>query len=253
MKKGQKQKLIKLALIFTGLVIVFSPLYMYFSENVSRLQDEYPHIRLSESKLEADYEISPKRPSGWVPLNQISKYAKWSIIFSEDWSFYDHEGIDVEQIKTALSQMVEEKKFRGASTITQQMVKNVYLSESRTVTRKIHEIILAQKVEKILTKNRILEVYLNVIEYGPGIFGINEASKHYFRKTPSALTPREGAFLAMLLPSPKKYYTSFKKKCLTEFARSRIRNILKKLKMGKVINGTQYEKEISARYSWEKC
>jgi monofunctional biosynthetic peptidoglycan transglycosylase len=112
---------------------------------------------------------------------------------------------------------------------------------------------LAQKVEKILTKNRILEVYLNIIEYGPGIFGINAASRHYFKKSPSELSPREGAFLAMLLPSPKKYYTSFKKKCLTKFARSRVRNILRKLKMGKVISADQYAREIYASFPWERC
>lgn len=253
MEKGQKRKLLKLALITIGLVIVFSPLYMYFSNDVSRLEDEYPQIALDETGLEARYSIGPERPKSWVPLNQISKYVKWSIIFSEDWSFYDHEGIDVEQMKTAINQMMEKKKFRGASTITQQMVKNVYLSNSRTVTRKIHEIILAQKVEKILSKNKILEIYFNVIEYGPGIFGIKEAAKHYFKKSPAELNPREGAFLAMMLPSPKRYYVSYKKKCLTKFARSRVRNILRKLRMGKVISPDQYNREISSRLSWEKC
>lgn len=253
MKKTQKLKLIKLILLFVGLFVVFSPLYMYFSRNVSRLDSEYPHIILDQTGLSADYEILEKRPSSWVNLNNISRYAKWAIIFSEDWSFYDHEGIDVDQMKTALNQMVSKRKFRGASTITQQMVKNVYLSNSRTITRKIHEIILAQKVEKILTKDKILEVYLNVIEYGPGIFGIRAAAQHYFKKLPTALTPREGAFLAMLLPSPKKYSGSFKRRCLTPFAKSRVRNILRKLRMGRIINPTQYAQEIYAKFPWERC
>ena len=253
MKTGSKRKLIKLVLILFGLIIVFSPLYMYFSADVSRLNEEFPQITLSEDKLKASYEIQEKRPANWVRLDQISRYTKWAIIFSEDWSFYDHDGIDIEQIKTALNQMVEKKKFRGASTITQQMVKNVYLSNSRTIGRKIHEIILAQKVEKIVSKNKILEVYLNVIEYGPGIFGIKAAANHYFKKHPSALTPRESAFLAMMLPSPKRYYMSYKKRCLTKFAGARIRNILRKLRMGRVINSDQYVQELYNRFPWERC
>lgn len=226
---------------------------MYFSDDVARLNKEYPHTFIDKEKLTAHYEIEEKRPDSWVKLNQISKYAKWAIIFSEDWSFYDHEGIDIEQMKTAFNQMLEKRKFRGASTITQQMVKNVYLSRSRTVWRKIHEIILAQKVEKILTKDKILEVYLNVIEYGPGIYGIKNAARHYFQKNPSELLSREGAFLALMLPAPEKYYISFKKKCLTKFARARLRNILRKIRMGRVISSEKYVNEIYTRLSWEKC
>lgn len=92
------------------------------------------------------------------------------------------------------------------------MVKNVFLSSERTISRKIHELILTHKVEQVLTKDKILEVYLNCIEFGPNIYGIREASYHYFKKHPSALNPREAAFLAMLLPSPKGYYISFKRK-----------------------------------------
>ncbi len=182
----------------------------------------------------------------------MSQPVKWAIILSEDWSFYQHEGLDFEQMKIALSDMVEEQKFRGASTITQQMVKNVYLNGRRTLWRKLHEIILAQKVERALEKNRILEIYLNVIEFGPGIYGIKNASDHYFQKSPKKLTPREGAFLAMLLPGPKRYYSSFQKKKLTPFARDRIQAILVKMRMGKIISPLQYEQERLARMSWEK-
>jgi monofunctional biosynthetic peptidoglycan transglycosylase len=147
--------------------------------------------------------------------------------------------------------MFEITRFRGASTITQQMVKNVFLSESRTIWRKAHEIILSQKVEKVLTKDRILETYLNCIEYGPGIYGIKKAALYYFKKVPSALTPREGAFLAMLLPSPKKYSVSFRKKRLSHFAQMRVKVILKKMRMGKAITREQYESEILQKFSWE--
>jgi monofunctional biosynthetic peptidoglycan transglycosylase len=148
--------------------------------------------------------------------------------------------------------MVKGDRFRGASTISQQMVKNVYLSESRTPWRKIHEIILTHKVEEALSKDRILEVYLNSIEFGPAIYGIKEASYHYFKKHPSELSPREGAFIAMLLPSPKKYYVSFKKKSLTKFAQGRIKAILRKMKMAKIISEERMQTELVTPFSWEQ-
>lgn len=239
------------ALLYLGLLlIILIPGHMYFSHDVAKLNSLYPH--LIKNKMEVRIELNEGKPRNWTELKKISKYARWAIILSEDWSFYDHEGIDLEQIKFALNDMIEDKKFRGASTITQQMVKNVFLSDERTIWRKIHEVILAYKVEKTLSKNQILQVYLNVIEFGPGIYGIKEASKHYFKKHPSEITPREGAFLAMLLPSPKRYYVSFKRKELTRFARARVRAILEKMRMGKIISPEEYVLENQSKLGWEK-
>lgn len=245
------KRLLKIFLVISALVVLFSPLYMYFSYDVYSLKEEYPHPE-NVSQEEVDFEIRPGKPKSWTPLKHVSRYAKWAIVFSEDWAFYDHQGIDVNQIKAAVADMVKVTRFRGASTITQQMVKNVFLSDSRTLWRKLHEIILAQKVEKVLTKDRILEIYLNCIEFGPGIYGIRAASYHYFKKHPSALKAREGAFLAMLLPSPKRYYVSFEKRKLTKFAKLRIKAILKKMKMGKVISPDLFQFEVRRRFLWER-
>lgn len=247
-----RYKTLALRLLYVGILIVFlTPLYMYFSYDVSKLNQQYPHIIDPKSQV-AEYELKPGKPKTWVKLKEISSFGKWAIVLSEDWGFYQHEGIDVNQMKVALNEMVEVKRFRGASTITQQMVKNVFLSEDRTVWRKIHEIILAQKVERVLSKSKILETYLNVIEFGPEIFGIRNASYHYFKKHPSSLNPREAAFLAMLLPSPRRYYVSFKKKQLTPFARARIEAILIKMRMAKVLGPDQYQVQKISKLSWEK-
>lgn len=251
MKGPIKKSLIKYTLVILGLLVLFSPLYMYFSHDVASLNQEYPHLIIKRDKT-VEVDIRPGRPSHWIRLQDISSYGKWAIVLSEDWAFYQHDGVDLAQMKVALSEMVEDSRFRGASTITQQMVKNVFLSESRTIWRKVHEIILSQKVENVLSKNKILEVYLNSIEYGPGIYGIKAAARHYFKKSPAQLNPRESAFIAMLLPSPKRYYISFKKKRLTKFAQIRIKAILKKLRMGKVITPDQYETEVNRKLSWEK-
>jgi monofunctional biosynthetic peptidoglycan transglycosylase len=251
MKAINRRRLILGSLYALALLIFFSPVYMYFSHDVGELEKMYP-TNLQESSEDPEYVLKKAKPSNWVNLNQISSYGKWAIILSEDWSFYNHEGIDIEQMKTAINEMMSASRFRGASTITQQMVKNVFLSESRTIWRKFHEIILAQKVEKVLTKQRILEVYLNVIEYGPSVYGIKKASWYYFKKSPSQLTPREASFLAMLLPSPKKYHVSFRKKSLTKFARKRIKAILTKMRMAKILTPDQYNYEVNSRMSWER-
>jgi monofunctional biosynthetic peptidoglycan transglycosylase len=231
-------------------LLLLSPLYMYFSHDVEKLNTYYPHATILDSSI--SLELKEGKPKGWVTLKEISKYGVMAIVLSEDWGFYQHQGIDHEQMKAALQDMWEIKRFRGASTISQQMVKNVYLSEDRTLWRKIHELILTQKAENVLSKKRILEIYLNCIEFGPGIYGIRNASFHYFKKHPSGLNPKEGAFLAMLLPSPKRYYISFKKKKLTSFARSRVEAILIKMRMGKVISHQEYRLQNMNRLSWEK-
>jgi monofunctional biosynthetic peptidoglycan transglycosylase len=251
MKGLKKKTVLKSLLLFSIVLMLFSPLYMYFSDDVAVLKSEYPHLTVLPDKS-VQIDIKAGKPKNWVRLKDISSYGKGAIVLSEDWAFYQHQGLDVEQMKVALSEMMESSRFRGASTITQQMVKNVFLSESRTVWRKLHEIILAQKVEKVLNKNRILEVYLNCIEYGPGIYGIKAAASHYFKKSPAQLSPRESAFIAMLLPSPKRYYVSFKKKKLTRFAHIRVKAILRKMRMGKLINPDQYEFEAKQKFSWEK-
>lgn len=228
--------------ILIGLTLLSVVLcYMYFSRDIESLKKDFPQIT----------GFSPKRPKDWVDLNDISKYARWAIILSEDWSFYHHHGFDLEQVKVALQDMIKGHRFRGASTITQQMVKNVFLTEERTIWRKLHESILTLKAESVLNKNRILEIYLNVIEFGPNIYGIKKASLHYFGKLPHAINPREAAFLAMLLPSPKRYYLSFRKKKLTSFARERMKVILGKMRMGKIISPEEYQVQLASQLSWE--
>jgi len=250
--KGLEKKTLYKCLILTGiLLMLITPVFMYFSHDVEVLNKQYPHLKVQKDNS-LEITIKPGKPNSWARLENISSFGKWAIVISEDWGFYSHKGVDVEQMKVALTEMVEDSRFRGASTITQQMVKNVFLSGYPTIWRKFHEIILAQKVEDRLSKKKILEIYLNCIEYGPGIYGIKAASRHYFQKDPSSLTPRESAFIAMLLPSPKVYYVSFKKRKLTKFATKRIEAILRKMKMAKILTPEEYETELRQRFFWEK-
>lgn len=142
----------------------------------------------------------------WVPLSEAGPMPA-AVIAAEDAGFWKHPGYDLEAVQEALSAWSEgEERPRGGSTLTQQLAKNLYLSGDRTLLRKLRELLLALDLERTLGKRRILELYLNVVEFGPGIYGIGPAAKAYFLKSPSGLTWHEAAFLAAILPAPRSLY-----------------------------------------------
>ncbi len=167
------------------------------------------HVKDWQGKFHP-YVVGP-RNAWWTPSERIPPEMKWAVIVAEDANFYRHEGIDVKAIKNAIKYDLEKKRFaRGASTITQQAAKNLFLSREKTITRKIEEIILARRMEQELTKGRILELYLNVVELGPMVFGVGHGARYYFGKPAEDLTPRESAFLAAMLPGPRKAYNPYR-------------------------------------------
>jgi len=139
----------------------------------------------------------------WVPLKRISPYLIKAVIIAEDDKFWRHEGFDFEAMHQALEKDIEKKEFKaGGSTISQQLAKNLFLSPSKNPIRKIKEAILTWRMERALSKRRIVELYLNVAEWGDGIFGIEAASRHYYGKHASGLSGEEASRLATILPSP---------------------------------------------------
>ena len=138
----------------------------------------------------------------WRPLSAISPYLKRAVIIAEDDTFFTHNGFNLTEIKRALATWRQGKRLRGASTITQQLAKNLYLSPSRNPLRKLRESIIAWRLEGSLEKPRILEIYLNVVEWGAGVYGAEAASQHYFGKGADHLTRREAAYLAAIIPNP---------------------------------------------------
>jgi monofunctional biosynthetic peptidoglycan transglycosylase len=140
----------------------------------------------------------------WVPYSRISPNLRRAVLVAEDDAFYQHEGVDVEGLREAMRRNWESGTFRrGGSTITQQLAKNLYLSPSRNPYRKVKEYLIARELEKELSKKRILEIYLNVVEYGERWYGAEAASRHYFNKSAAALTASEAALLAGCLPNPR--------------------------------------------------
>ena len=141
----------------------------------------------------------------WVGYGQISQNLKRAVVVTEDAAFFDHDGIDLDEIKASLERNWEEGRFtRGASTITQQLAKNLYLSPSRNPVRKLRELFITRRLEASLTKRRILEIYLNVIEWGDGIFGCEAAARAYFTKGASELSREEAALMAGAIINPRE-------------------------------------------------
>lgn len=142
----------------------------------------------------------------WVPLSRIAPSLQRAVVAAEDASFFAHEGFDWEGIKDAALYNLEVGEFkRGGSTITQQLAKNLYLSSERSLLRKAQEALITRSLEHHLTKQRILELYLNVAEWGQGVFGAEAAARHHFGKSAKDLTIDEAALLAAILPSPRRY------------------------------------------------
>ena len=153
--------------------------------------------------------VGPENPD-FVPYPQISRHLVNSIMTTEDSGFFHHRGWVSSEFKSALRRNLERGGFRtGASSITMQMVKNVLLTQEKTLSRKMQELFLVWYIEQVLPKERILELYFNAIEFGPRIYGIGPAARHYFGKKASDLTPLEAAFFSSILPSPKRRYIHY--------------------------------------------
>jgi monofunctional biosynthetic peptidoglycan transglycosylase len=143
----------------------------------------------------------------WVPYGAVSLHVKQAVVVAEDMRFFAHQGVDLEEVEDALERAVERGQLpRGASTITQQLAKNLWLSPSRSPVRKAREALLAWQLERTLSKRRILELYLNVAEFGPGLYGVEAAARRYFARPAASLGAIEAAQLAASLPNPRAWH-----------------------------------------------
>jgi monofunctional biosynthetic peptidoglycan transglycosylase len=184
---------------YTGYTVATLP-------DVTSIKTTNPTVTaLMEQRAEEDNR-KPQPIRTWVPYNSISPHLRNAVLIAEDSAFFQHSGYDISEIKESVKRNWREKRFaRGASTITQQLAKNLYLSTSRNPLRKIREFFIAQELERSLSKQRIFEIYLNVIEWGDGIYGIEPAARRYFGKSASELLPEEAAMLAAMIPNPRRY------------------------------------------------
>src|SRR5262245_39022593 len=158
-------------------------------------------LRASEA---LDEGRKPRRIQRWVRYEAISPNLRKAVLVAEDDAFWTHDGVDVEQLKESIeANLAKGKAARGGSTITQQLAKNLYLSPSKNPLRKLRELLIARRLEASLSKRRILEIYLNVIEWGDGIYGAEAASRTYFGRSAASLSPEEAALLAGAIINPR--------------------------------------------------
>ncbi len=183
--------------------------YCVFYPDVSKLRKENPKRTAFMEYREAEWKQKGKKLTirqKWVPLSRISPFLVKAVLIAEDDKFWSHSGFDVDAIQKALEKDLKAKKLKfGGSTISQQLAKNLYLSPSKNPLRKIREAVITWRLERELSKKRILELYLNVAEWGEGVFGVEAASQRYFGKAAAALGAEESARLALVLPNPRRF------------------------------------------------
>ena len=183
----------------------------YGEANLNKLNGEFIYRAIIQNVQQRPVLVGSANPN-YTPLDQISPYLQKCVLTSEDPSFMSHHGFINEAFKQSILKNIRTKKFsRGASTISMQLIKNVFLTREKTASRKLEEILLVYILEnnRIASKERMLEVYFNIIEWGPNVYGIGEAAHFYFQKSPADLTLKECLFLATIVPKPKKFMWQF--------------------------------------------
>jgi monofunctional biosynthetic peptidoglycan transglycosylase len=206
----RKSRLRRVLLILLGLLVVYLAWEALTWPDVAALKTRKPVTTAFIERYKHGWlGLGPERKVEWTwtPYTRIASTLKRAVLCGEDLRFFAHSGFDEEEMKAALQDAWEEKELpRGASTITQQLAKNLWLSRSYNPLRKVKEALLTKQLENGLPKKRILHLYLNVVEFGPGIYGAEAAARHYFHKSAAGLTDLEAAQLAAALPAPKTWH-----------------------------------------------
>ncbi len=202
-------KLLKWFLMLVLLCVLAGTAYYSVYPDIRELKHANPGKTAFMKYREREWRDEGKKvriQKQWVPFSRISPYLVKAVIIAEDDKFWSHKGFDFEAMEKAMETDLKEGKVKfGGSTISQQLVKNLYLSPSKNPLRKLTEAFITWRMEKTLSKRRIIELYLNVVEWGEGIFGAEAAARHYFGKDAASLSAEECARLAVVLPNPRRF------------------------------------------------
>lgn len=197
--------------------------------SLRRFQAPFVHSVVEPDGSVFEMVTGPGTP-GYTYLEDISPFLVHAVLAHEDTRFFFHSGFSPLHIRNALVRNLQEGRYVvGASTISMQLVKNILLHREKTLARKLQEVLLTWYVERMLDKQEILELYLNVIEYGPAVYGIEHASQYYFKRSPSELSPAEAAFFATILPAPKRFHRYYEQGALSHSGLERVRSLVRRL------------------------
>lgn len=250
--------LIRSLLIATGAVVIivtgFLSLYIFdFFNSLPNIENK----SFKDFKLDAVLRThgnfrneKERKRYFWVSLEKINRELIYAIIMSEDSTFLEHNGVNFNAMIDSLARNIRKREYEsGASTITQQVVKNVYLNNDKSLSRKLKEILIARDIETRFTKNEILEIYLNIAEFGPNIYGVGMAGYHFFSKKTRDITADEGAYLALMLPSPRKnYFSIHNNHYLSKKNRRKMYRILRDMRYLEYLSPKQYNERRSLSF-----
>lgn len=239
------RKFVEILTFTFGLDLLLTLCAWHLLPNTHQLRTGIELVRVT-SKGDKFSFIAGPRNRKFVPMNQIPKPLRYAVLELEDDRFYQHNGFDFDEIYSAISTHFESgRRLRGASTISQQLVKNLYLTPERTFKRKIFEALITIKLELTLSKSQILELYLNSIDWGRGLFGIQEAANFYFKKKPRDLSLKEAVFLAAIVPNPTRFGTLDEEQAPKLFVRRQITKALEGLFQAGIIGVAEYEQALA--------
>jgi monofunctional biosynthetic peptidoglycan transglycosylase len=195
-----------LAIVGVSALAFFASVSLPPVDSLARTRPQHTSLmraRAAEAKREGRRAVIDQR---WIPYDHISPTLRRAVLIAEDDAFFSHDGLDWNEIKAAARTNWQRGRIvRGGSTITQQLAKNLYLGEERNIIRKLREMVIARRLEEALSKRRIFELYLNLIEWGDGIYGAEAASRRYFGISAHDLSPRQAALLAAVIINPRRF------------------------------------------------
>lgn len=231
--------------VFLSIILMISGgLWLFFSSLPDVDQMSFSQLR-QQAEVRVDDKLrKSKNKHHWVELKDVNRDLLYAVVMAEDARFYQHQGIDYNALLDAMVANIKKGETRfGGSTLSQQTVKNLFLTQQQSYFRKLQEAVITRDLERHFSKNEIIELYLNMAEFGPDLYGVKDASLYYFNKKPSDLNAAEGAWLALMLPSPRRYhYTLYQNRNVTPALKRKYQNILQGMRQSNYISAIQYRR-----------
>lgn len=231
--------------VFLSIILMISGgLWLFFSSLPDVDQMSFSQLRQQAEERVDEKLRKSKNKHHWVELKYVNRDLLYAVVMAEDARFYQHQGIDYNALLDAMVANIKKGETRfGGSTLSQQTVKNLFLTQQQSYFRKLQEAVITRDLERHFSKNEIIELYLNMAEFGPDLYGVKDASLYYFNKKPADLNAAEGAWLALMLPSPRRYhYTLYQNRNVTPALKRKYQNILQGMRQLNYISAIQYRR-----------
>ena len=222
--------------------------FLYTLPNIS--QTSFQELQILTQKRVKSRLQDKKNFFKWTKLSNINRDYLYTIVMAEDSNFFKHGGINYDALVDAMAKNYKSESYSyGASTISQQVAKNLFLSSDKSLFRKLQEFFITKRLEKKFTKNQILEIYFNLAEFGPDIYGVRAASYRVFHKSPKNINAAEGALISLLLPSPRRYYYSIvQNHNISKRQKRKIKRVLTDMRFMEYISYSQYKEYLNYKY-----